>query len=340
MDFSKSIRPFYFTQKEDKNLVITSSDIGMRSSRTYAKTSGERFSFSSNAGQSKMDSLLRQLSTGRTEKTSALSDSGMSARRKLRYYSMNYLWSFLFGDKYRLTDPYANGMQNLFGGFGGFGGTFSQESFTYEEETTSFETMGTVRTSDGREIDFNLSLTMSRSFMESYSQTFSLPQQFTDPLVINLDCDAADVSDQKFYFDLDADGHEEAISMLGSGSGFLALDRNHDGKINDGSELFGAKSGNGFADLVAYDQDGNGWIDENDDVFSDLLIWTKDRDGNDKLVGLGEAGVGAIYLGSAPTEFSMNNLMTNDANARIRSTGFFLYEHGGMGTMQQVDFAS
>ena len=55
--------------------------------------------------------------------------------------------------------------------------------------------------------------------------------------------------------------------MLGSGSGFLALDKNGNGKIDDGSELFGTKSGDGFADLAEYDSDGNGWIDEKGRVY-------------------------------------------------------------------------
>ena len=140
-------------------------------------------------------------------------------------------------------------------------------------------------------------------------------------------------------FDLDADGHEEAISRLGPGSGFLALDKNGDGKINDGSELFGATSGNGFADLAQYDSDGNGWIDEADEIFDKLLIWSKDENGNDQLVGLGKAGVGAIYLGAQDTQFSMNS-QQNQMNALIRQTGMFMYENGGVGTIQQIDFAT
>ena len=160
-----------------------------------------------------------------------------------------------------------------------------------------------------------------------------------DPLVINLDAPAADVKDQKFFFDLDADGHDEAISRLGAGSGFLALDKNGDGQINDGSELFGALSGDGFADLAKYDHDGNGWIDEADDIFDKLLIWSKDANGNDQLVGLGKAGVGAIYLGAQNTQFSMNNAH-NEVNAMVRQTGMFLYENGGIGTIQQLDLAT
>ena len=117
-------------------------------------------------------------------------------------------------------------------------------------------------TKDGREINFDVSVTMSRSF-EVERQTnlqFGAPN-YCDPLVINLDYDVAEVSEQKFYFDLDADGTEESISMLNSNSGYLALDKNNNGIIDDGSELFGTKSGNGYADLAEYDIDKNGWID-------------------------------------------------------------------------------
>ena len=60
---------------------------------------------------------------------------------------------------------------------------------------------------------------------------------------------------------------------------FLALDLNGDGRINNGSELFGALSGNGFADLAQYDSDANGWIDENDEIFQRLKVWSGADDG-------------------------------------------------------------
>lgn len=352
-------------------MVIQTSDIGMSSRRSFERESAQVVSFSGwrsalsgalsgtaedgvstlpdssqekEGGSKKFDNsleeLIERLNAGRTARTSGIGVDTGNTRRKLHYYSLSYLWQALFGDRLGLTDmlsslsPFSGGMS------GGFGASYSEEYYYHEEETTSFSTTGTVKTSDGREISFNLELSMSRSFTEAYSRTMSFQTpQFTDPLVINLDCDAAEVSDQKFYFDLDADGHEEAVSFLGPGSGFLALDRNGDGKINDGAELFGARSGDGFAELAEYDSDGNGWIDEADEIFKDLMIWSKDRDGKDRLVGLGKAGVGAIYLGSSPTEFSLNHPETNEAKARVRSTGIFLYEHGGMGTMQQLDLA-
>ena len=117
------------------------------------------------------------------------------------------------------------------------------------------------------------------------------------------------------------------------------MDKNGDGIINDGSELFGTKSGDGFKDLMIYDEDGNGWIEENDEIFSKLLIWSKDENGNDELYHLKEAGVGAICLQKASTDFSLNSLKNNQANGQIRSTGIFLYENGNVGTMQQLDLA-
>ena len=135
-------------------------------------------------------------------------------------------------------------------------GTATSGVYT-EAESTTFATSGIVRTADGRDINFNMEVSMSRAFTASINSLEVESYIKTDPLMINLDTDIGSVSDQKFFFDLDADGKEEEISFAGKESGFLALDRNGDGKINDGSELFGTKSGDGFKDLAAYDEDGN-----------------------------------------------------------------------------------
>lgn len=211
-----------------------------------------------------------------------------------------------------------------------------------ETEATRFNSTGSVVTADGRIIDFNISMEMSRSFMETSESLTSQTQYIlTDPLVIQLEDAPETISDQKWYFDIDGDGVEEEISQLARGNGFLALDENGNGKIDDGNELFGTKSGNGFKDLSAYDEDGNGWIDENDSVYSKLKIWVKDASGNDKLIGLGQADVGAIYLGATDTQFTHAAADTNETQAVVRQTGFYLHEStGAAGIVQQIDFAT
>jgi len=216
---------------------------------------------------------------------------------------------------------------------------YTQEIYEEQTENTYFSTVGTVRTADGREINFNVEVGMSRAFQQYYRQDLELASfQMCDPLVINLDTDVAELSDQKFFFDIDADGKEDEISQLSQKSGYLALDHNGDGKINNGSELFGAASGDGFADLAKYDEDGNGWIDENDDVWSKLQIWCKDENGRDVLYRLVDKGVGAICLQRAATDFTLQGA-NGQTNGAIRSTGIFLYENGNVGTLQHVDVA-
>ncbi len=213
----------------------------------------------------------------------------------------------------------------------------ASSGFRTETESTTFASTGIVKTADGRSIDFNVEVSMSRAYMEKCDMLEVQEYIKTDPLMINLDTNIGSVSDQKFFFDLDSDGKEEEISFAGKGSGFLALDKNGDGKINDGSELFGTKSGDGFKDLAEYDEDGNGWIDENDSIYSQLKIWTKDENGNDRLIDLKDADVGAIYLRNADTQFSLKD-DENKLNAEIKKTGIYLKEStGAVGTLNHVD---
>ena len=212
-------------------------------------------------------------------------------------------------------------------------------AFVSEMENTAFQTTGVARTKDGREINFGVTVEMSRAFCAEFENFTQEDYVVTDPLMINLDSNVANITDMKFMFDIDADGQKEEVSLAEKGSGFLALDKNGDGKINDGSELFGTKSGDGFKDLAAYDEDGNGWIDEADSVFKKLKVWSKDENGKDILISLKKADVGAIYLGNANTEFSVKSGIENQTDAIIRKTGIYLKESGGAGTVQHVDLA-
>jgi hypothetical protein len=228
-----------------------------------------------------------------------------------------------------------------FGMMGGAGiGGYSSSMVTYSEiEETGFHACGRACTEDGRTIDFNVNILMSRSYMEYMNVSVpTMADALFDPLIVNIGSNTADVRDQTFKFDLDADGIEDEISMLGKGSGFLALDKDDNGKIDDGNELFGTMSGDGFGELREYDSDGNGWIDENDEIFSKLKVWCKDENGNDVLMDLKEADIGAIYLGEQQTEFSLGGA-DGYRDGVIRSTGVFLRESGGTGTIQHVDLS-
>ena len=207
--------------------------------------------------------------------------------------------------------------------------------FTYESESVSYQAQAFVNTADGRTISMDVSMNMSREFMSYTNISLQLARP-CDPLVINYGGTAASLLGETFEFDLTMDGVMNKMSMLGEGSGFLAVDWNGDGKINDGGELFGPRTGDGFKELRAYDSDKNGWIDEADPIFSKLVVWSKDKYGNDQIFTLKELGIGAIFLGDIDTQYSYKD-DANNTTGVMRSTSFFLGENGGAGTVSHVD---
>lgn len=351
-------------------MVVNSSSIGMESARKYtsvrmdayysgayksAGNVGGRGFGVKDDGQTEKEKAPGNASRGFRDSMSSLKDRfeqmrvhhPLDAKReqdamaKIRMECISYLFQILFGTT-NIRNPAAeetvnppdntSSTQMVLSSYG-------EEHYYSESEETTFSAEGKVVTADGREITFNVGLQMSRRFEEYYSERYEVLQPMCDPLVINLDTAIAGVSDQKFLFDIDADGVLDNISSLNAESGYLALDLNGDGVINDGSELFGTKSGDGFKDLAKYDSDGNGWIDEADGIWSKLLIFTQGGSGETMLYGLSEKGVGAIYLGNVGTDFSLNSASTNQVNAAIRKTGIFLYEDGNVGTVQHLDLA-
>ena len=207
-----------------------------------------------------------------------------------------------------------------------------------ESETTQFSAQGTVRTKDGQTLGFALDLDMRREFSCTSDEIHTNTVALRDPLVLSFDGKACELADKRFTFDLDADGQPDSIPFLAPDSGFLAIDRDQDGRIADGSELFGTRSGDGFADLRTYDLDGNGWIDEADPVYDRLRVWRHEADGTDQVKDLREADIGAVYLGSAASAFKLANA-DGQTLGQVRSSGIYLRENGGVGVIQHVDLS-
>lgn len=258
-------------------------------------------------------------------------------------------------DKANSTTPTMANIANITNANGGeviavssgntaFGLRYNSNEVIKENETTNFSASGIIKTADGKEIQFQCDLSMQRSFyMDNSTEIFmgasTDRKSLCDPLIINFAGTAAELKNTTFAFDLNADGSAENIQELAAGSAFLVLDKNKDGKINNGNEMFGTQSGDGFADLSVYDEDGNGWIDENDSVYNSLGVWNNSAYGG-KIRSLKEAGIGAIYLQNANTEFSIKDKTTNELQGQIRKTGIFLNEkNGNIGTIQHVDLA-
>lgn len=222
----------------------------------------------------------------------------------------------------------------------GFGLVYEHQAVYQESESLSFSATGSIETQDGKSIEFSVKLNMSREFRMETNSSIAIgdPEMKVDPLVINFNGNAAELSETHFEFDIDANGTSDQIALLRPGSGFLALDKNKDGVINNGSELFGPNSGNGFAELAQYDSDNNKFIDEADPIYDSLRIWQRHEDGSQQLLALGDKNIGAIYLGHATTPFQLRTA-DNQSLGEVTDSGVYLTEDGKTGTVQQINFS-
>ncbi|MGB0663858.1 MAG: hypothetical protein ACPGMR_08725 [Pontibacterium sp.] len=212
---------------------------------------------------------------------------------------------------------------------------YEETSIYTETEELRFSGRGVVTTESGQSIAIDMAFVMNRSFSQAESFSFAAGVQLEDPLVINFDTHAVSLTNETHSFDLNSDGQTETLNQLGAGSGFLMLDKNGDGKATNGSELFGATTGNGFKELAKYDDDGNGFIDENDAVYSQLQIWVK-TGGEDQTYSLKDKDVGAIYLGAIATPFELKN-QDNELLGVVRGSSIYLGNQGSVGSVQQID---
>ncbi len=205
--------------------------------------------------------------------------------------------------------------------------------YTSEREQLRFSASGSVQTADGKTIDLKLGFAMSYQQLQ-LSERLTRESALKDPLVINLEKQFADLQDSRFEFDIDSDGTKDSLANLAKGSYFLALDKNSNQKIDNGTELFGAQSGNGFAELAQYDEDGNSFIDEGDSIYGKLSVWRPDQG----LMALADVGVGAIYLHPVETQFqNVGNNSDGESQGVLRSSSVYLNEDGSAGTVQQLD---
>lgn len=151
----------------------------------------------------------------------------------------------------------------------------------------------------------------------------------SDPLVLDLRGQGLLTTgiEQGVLFDLDADGRLDQISSVGQGSVFVALDRNGNGVIDDGRELFGDQNGaaNGFAELARFDDNADGVIDSADAVFSRLKVLSFDAQGRQQLRGLAEVGVAAIQLNAQQVNLALGQY------DRIAQLGSFSFADGRQG---------
>lgn len=160
----------------------------------------------------------------------------------------------------------------------------------------------------------------------------------TDPLILDLTGKGIRFLDKKdgVLFDMDEDGDQDLTAWVdGANAGFLVIDKNNDGTINDHSEMFGTETLRGIEHLGLYDSNDDGVIDENDDVWKDLKVWVDVN--NDGITDAGELkSLSDLGIESFSLDYKKMNQKVGDST--VISEGFFTWVGGAVGTMVDAIF--
>ncbi|WP_416762636.1 calcium-binding protein [Roseateles sp. So40a] len=175
---------------------------------------------------------------------------------------------------------------------------------------------------------------------------FASAKKILSPIVLDLDGNGiatSDADDGEAHFDHDGNGARERTGWVRGNDALLVLDRNGDGRIDSGRELFGNQTklangqlaANGYEALAELDKNNDGRIDQADDAYAALRLWLDDGDGTlegGELKTLAEAGVRSIS-----TEYLAADIRDEHGN-RIRQVGTFERADGSTGGAADVWF--
>ncbi|WP_148169570.1 S8 family serine peptidase [Pseudomonas chlororaphis] len=152
---------------------------------------------------------------------------------------------------------------------------------------------------------------------------------YTDPVVLDGGGDGVRLGVGQIDFDLDADGSAERLPWTSPTDPLLVLDRNGDGRIANGSELFTlTASSNGVRPtLASLDSNGDGKLDATDRQWSALRLWT-DRNQDayasaGELSSLADLGIQSISLaalsGSVAGQTNVKGVVATYTNGTTRT---------------------
>ncbi|MEY4768014.1 MAG: hypothetical protein RL637_653 [Pseudomonadota bacterium] len=195
--------------------------------------------------------------------------------------------------------------------------------------------------------DNPLALELDSSVIENVKQQVTSAKSTSSPIILDLNNNGIETTGVKqgAYFDHANDGFAEQTGWVGANDGLLVRDINGNGKIDNGSELFGSetllengtKAANGFEALKALDGNGDHQINADDVAFTSLKIWI-DSNGDGfsragELVSLTEAEITAIS-----TAYANSDVVDAQGNAH-RQLGTYTRADGSQAAAEDVWFA-
>lgn len=166
----------------------------------------------------------------------------------------------------------------------------------------------------------------------------SIPQsKRVDPIVITIGKASASLRGDNIDFDIDGNGTNENMAVLGQNDYLLSLDKSKNGIIDNGRELFGPSSGNGFLELGFLDSNHDNKIDNSDMNFNNLRLLEFSSTKQQFLHTLSSKGVESIYLSTSKTITQLSDENGN-LRAEITEKGTVKLGNNSAGVVQHLDF--
>ncbi len=185
---------------------------------------------------------------------------------------------------------------------------------------------------NGKHLSLNYSFTLASEKVK-YSSFESTAAALKDPLIVQFgDRSIGEISGQE-KFDINQDSEIDNLPIFSGDVGYLVYDKNNNNKADNGSELFGPTSGNGFSELSLLDENNNGFLDKEDSAYNKLYLWQPDKN---TWLSLADAGIEVISTNAIATPYSFYN-KDDEVQAQMRSSSIAISESGrGLG-VHQVD---
>jgi len=204
-----------------------------------------------------------------------------------------------------------------------------------DSQNLNFSTSGIYNIND-KVFHSTFELQLSEQRVSMTQSTLSV-DQMKDPLLVQFGPRSlGQLNGQSSEIDINSDDVPDSLPMFEGDVGYLVFDKNNNGKADGGHELFGPQSGDGFQDLSALDSNNNGFIDREDDSFSQLKLWQIDGNGNETWRNLSDTDIEAISLNSTVTPFNFYD-KDDQLQAQLTQSSVALTDKGVAYGVHQVD---
>jgi len=179
-------------------------------------------------------------------------------------------------------------------------------------------------------LDYSFHLASNKIQYNSYETDVAA---LKDPLLVQFGQQGlGDISGQ-VDFDINQDNKTDKLPTFSGDIGYLVYDKNSNNRADNGSELFGPTTGNGFSELAQLDDNNNGFLDKEDSAYQQLYLWQPEKN---TWLSLAEAEIEAISTVAIATPYTFYN-ENDEVQAQLRYSSFAISESGRGFGVHHVD---